>query len=197
MDTYSSSQFSHIGCVPLLLILFSMTFHDILFLLSGMFYLVPPYSLAYSADLFWSIYLYLFCTLDLHNTRVASLLSQVTCSKASPTFALSPPCRTRACQALDYLYKSTSYFEGLFAPLPLLTSISLHPTWKDSLLSFLDHLWCSRNTGQTECAIMLVVCVHNVLRLHRQMRLAWIQETKCMRLLLLCGCIAVTYSNRN
>ena len=55
MDTYSSSRFSRIGCVPLLLILFSMTFHDILFLLSGMFYLVLLCSLAYSADLFWSI----------------------------------------------------------------------------------------------------------------------------------------------
>ena len=55
MDTYSSSQFSCISCISLLLILFSMTFHDILFLLSGTFYLVPPCSFAYSADLFWSI----------------------------------------------------------------------------------------------------------------------------------------------
>ena len=55
MDNYSSSQFSHIGCILLLLILLSMIFHDILFLLSGTFYLVPPCSFAYSADLFWSI----------------------------------------------------------------------------------------------------------------------------------------------
>ena len=55
MDDYSSSQFSCIGCVLLLLILFSMIFHDILFLLSGTFYLIPPCSFAYSADLFWSI----------------------------------------------------------------------------------------------------------------------------------------------
>ena len=55
MDTYSSSQFSHIGCVPLLLILSSMTFHDILFLFSGMFYLVLLCSFTYLADLFWSI----------------------------------------------------------------------------------------------------------------------------------------------
>ena len=41
MDTYSSSWFSRISCVPLLLILFSMTFHDIPFLLSRTFYLVP------------------------------------------------------------------------------------------------------------------------------------------------------------
>ena len=55
MGTYSSSRFSRIGCILLLLILFSMTFHDILFLLSGTFYLVPPCSFAYSAYLFWSI----------------------------------------------------------------------------------------------------------------------------------------------
>ena len=55
MNTYSSSQFSCIGCIPLLLIHFSMIFYDILFLLSGMFYLVPLYSFTYSADLFWSI----------------------------------------------------------------------------------------------------------------------------------------------
>ena len=55
MDTYSSSRLSRIGCVLLLLILFSMTFHDLLFLLSGTFYLVPPCSFTYSADLFWSI----------------------------------------------------------------------------------------------------------------------------------------------
>ena len=51
----SSSRFSHIGCVLLLLILFSIIFHDVLFLLSGTFYLIPPCSFAYSADLFWSI----------------------------------------------------------------------------------------------------------------------------------------------
>ena len=55
MDDYSSSWFSCISCVLLLLILFSMIFHDVLFLLSGTFYLVPPCTFAYSADLFWSI----------------------------------------------------------------------------------------------------------------------------------------------
>ena len=55
MDNYSSSRFSHISCILLLLILLSMIFHNILFLLSRMFYLVLPYSFAYSADLFWSI----------------------------------------------------------------------------------------------------------------------------------------------
>ena len=52
MDNYSSSRFSCIGCIFLLLIPLSMIFHDILFLLSRTFYLVPPYSFAYSADLF-------------------------------------------------------------------------------------------------------------------------------------------------
>ena len=55
MDDYSSSQFSRISCIFPLLILLSMTFHDILFLLSRTFYLVLPCSFTYSADLFWSI----------------------------------------------------------------------------------------------------------------------------------------------
>ena len=55
MDDYSSGWFSHIGCIFPLLILLSMIFHDILFLLSRTFYLVLPRSFAYSADLFWSI----------------------------------------------------------------------------------------------------------------------------------------------
>ena len=55
VDDYSSSQFSHICCILLLLILLSMMFHNLLFLLSGMFYLILPCSFAYSADLFWSI----------------------------------------------------------------------------------------------------------------------------------------------
>ena len=55
MDTYSFSRFSRIGCILLLLILFSMIFHDILFLLSRTFYLVPQYYFAYSADLSLSI----------------------------------------------------------------------------------------------------------------------------------------------
>ena len=55
MDNYSSSRFSHICCVLLLLILLSMAFHDLLFLLSGTFYLVPSCSFTYSADLLSSI----------------------------------------------------------------------------------------------------------------------------------------------
>ena len=55
MDAYSSSQFSHIGYVFLLLIFLSMIFHDVLLLLSETFYLVSQYSFNYSADLFLSI----------------------------------------------------------------------------------------------------------------------------------------------
>ena len=50
MDDYSFGRFSHICCIFLLLILLSIMFHDLPFLLSGMFYLVPPCSFAYSAD---------------------------------------------------------------------------------------------------------------------------------------------------
>ena len=55
MDDYSSSRFSCICCILLLLIPLSMMFHDLPFLLSGTFYLVLSYSFAYSADLFLSI----------------------------------------------------------------------------------------------------------------------------------------------
>ena len=55
MDAYSSSQFSRISYVFLLLIFLSMIFHDVLLLLSGTFYLVLQYSSTYSADLFLSI----------------------------------------------------------------------------------------------------------------------------------------------
>ena len=58
-------------------------------------------------------YLYLFSTLDLCNTRIISSLSWVTCSKAWPVFIPSPPCCTRARQALSYFYRSMSYFEGV------------------------------------------------------------------------------------
>ena len=55
MDNYSISRFSCICCVLLLLILLSITFHDLPFLLSGTFYLVPSCSFAYLADLLSSI----------------------------------------------------------------------------------------------------------------------------------------------
>ena len=56
MDDYSFSRFSHICCVFLLLILLSITFHDLPFLLSGTFYSVPSCSFTYSADPLSSIY---------------------------------------------------------------------------------------------------------------------------------------------
>ena len=55
MDDYSSSQFSRICCILLLLIFLSMAFHGLPFLLSETFYLVPSCSFAYSADLLLSI----------------------------------------------------------------------------------------------------------------------------------------------
>ena len=55
MDTYSSSRFSHINYVFLLLIFPSLMFHDLLPLLSRTFYLVPYCFFTYSAYLFQSI----------------------------------------------------------------------------------------------------------------------------------------------
>ena len=55
MDDYSFSQFSRICCMFLLLILLSIMFHDLPFLLSRTFYSVPSCSFAYSADLLSSI----------------------------------------------------------------------------------------------------------------------------------------------
>ena len=55
MDDYSFSWFSCIYCVFLLLILLSIMFHDLPFLLSRTFYLVLSCSFAYSADLLLSI----------------------------------------------------------------------------------------------------------------------------------------------
>ena len=55
MENYSHSWFSCICCMFLLLILLSITFHDLPFLLSRMFYLVPSCAFAYSADLLLSI----------------------------------------------------------------------------------------------------------------------------------------------
>ena len=55
MDDYSFSRFSHICCVFLLLILLSIMFHDLPFLLSRTFYLVLSCSFTYSADPFLSI----------------------------------------------------------------------------------------------------------------------------------------------
>ena len=99
---------------------YSMTFCSYSVECSTSFHHVLSLTQQISSGVYKSTYLYLFCTLDLHNTCIASLLSWVTCSKAYSAFALSLPCRTRAHQALDYFYKSMSYFEGCFALLPLL-----------------------------------------------------------------------------
>ena len=55
MGDYSFSSFSRICCIFLLLILLSIMFHDLPFLLSRTFYLVPSCSFAYSADPLLSI----------------------------------------------------------------------------------------------------------------------------------------------
>ena len=139
---------SYLLCVPLT----HSSFHNVpwpsiltqqnVLLSSVMFFrLLSRSSLEYISPHICTYSTLLICTIyTSHLTCLESLAPRP--NLPSP---LVHPCRTRAHQALDYLYKSTSYFEGLFAHLPLLVSISLHPTWKDSLLSFLDCLWCSCN----------------------------------------------------
>ena len=123
MDTYSFSWFSHIGCILLLLILFSMTFNDILFLLSGMFYLVPPCSFAYSADLFWSIYVSP-CTC----TYSVLLICTIHTSHLFCLESLAP----RPNPPLPLVNLVTPELTKL-----LIISTSLCPTLKDSLLFYL------------------------------------------------------------
>ena len=123
MDAYSSSQFSHISCVLLLLILFSMTFHDILFLLSGMFYLVLPCSFAY-----------------LLSRSLLEYISPHTC-----TYSVLLICTIHVL----HLFCLESLTPRPNPPLPLVNlvtpelaklliiSTSLRPTLKDSLLFYL------------------------------------------------------------
>ena len=103
---------------------------------------VSPHTCTYSTLLICAIYVSHLLSLS-PRPDPPLLLVTLCCTRARQALV---PCHTRAHQALDYLYKSMSYFEGLFAHLPLLASISLHPTWKDSLLSFLDRLWRSYNS---------------------------------------------------
>ena len=122
MDTYSSSWFSHISCIPLLLILFSMTFYDILFLLSGMFYLVLLCSFAYSADLFWNI------------------LSPCTCTYSVLLICTIHALHLFCLESLAPRPNSPSPLVHLVTPelaKLLIISTSLHSTLKDSLLLYL------------------------------------------------------------
>ena len=63
MDNYSSSRFSRISCILLLLILFSMTFHDVLFLLSrSLLEYISPHTCTYSILMICTIHVsHLLC----------------------------------------------------------------------------------------------------------------------------------------
>ena len=123
MDDYSSSRFSRIGCVLLLFILFSMIFHDVLFLLSRTFYLVPPCSFAYSADLFWSTYI------SPHTCTCSVLL--ICAIHTSHLFCLES-LAPKPNLPLPSVHLVTPELAKL-----LIISTSLHSTLKDSLLFYL------------------------------------------------------------
>ena len=85
MDDYSFSQFSCICCVFLLLILLSITFHDLPFLLSRTFYSVSIMFfrlLSRSPLEYMSPHLCTYPTLLICTIYMSHLLSWVTCSKA-------------------------------------------------------------------------------------------------------------------
>ena len=81
MDDYSSSRFSHICCI-LLFPWHSMTFYSYSVEHSTKFCHILLLTQQISSQVYKSIHLYLFYTLDLRNTCIGSLLSWVTCSKA-------------------------------------------------------------------------------------------------------------------
>ena len=107
MDDYSSSRFSCIGCVLLLLILLSMIFHDILFLLSrSLLEYISPHTCTYSTLLICAIHTsHLFCFKSLAPRPNPPL----------PSVHLVAPELAKL----------------------LIISTSLHPTLKDSLLFYL------------------------------------------------------------
>ena len=126
MNDYSSSRFSHICCILLLLILLSMMFLDLPFLLSETFYLVLSCSFTYSAGLFLSIYVSPYiCTYS------ALLICTIHTSHLPCPESLAP----RPNPPLPLIHLVAPELAKL-----LIISTSLHPTLKDSLLSFLDHL---------------------------------------------------------
>ena len=132
MDDYSFSQFSHICCVLLLLILLSIIFHDLPFLLSRMFYLVPSCSFTYSADLLSSICPHI-CTYStlLICTIHASHLSCLESLAPRPNPPL-PLVHLVIPELTKLLYLVAPELIKL-----LIISTSLHPTLKDSLLIYL------------------------------------------------------------
>ena len=120
MDSYSPSQFSHIGCIPLLLILFSMTFRDILFILTQQ-------NILPSSTMFFSLL----------SRSLLEYISPRTC-----TYSVLLICAIHA----SHLLCLESLAPRPNLPLPLvhlvtpelakllIISTSLHPTLKDSLL---------------------------------------------------------------
>ena len=137
MDDYSSSQFSCIGCVLLLLILFSMIFHDVLFLLSRMFYLVLPCSVLTQQNI-------LPCSAMFFRLLSRSLLEYI--SPCTCTYSVLLICTIHVLhlfclESLAPRPNPPSPSVHLVAPelaKLLIISISLHPTLKDSLLFYLS-----------------------------------------------------------
>ena len=115
MDAYSSSQFSHIDYMFLLLIFPSLMFHDFPPLLSRSIpEYISPCTCTYSLLLICAIYTSYFPGLESLALRP---------NLPSPLVHLVAPELAKL----------------------LITSISLHPTLKDSLLIYLDHLQHSCN----------------------------------------------------
>ena len=115
MDAYSSSRFSRISYIFLLLIFLSMIFHDFLPLLSGTFYLVSQYS-EYISPRTCTYSLLLICAIYTLYLPCPELLA--------PRPNLPSPLVNLVAPKLAKL---------------LITSISLYPTLKGSLLLYLDH----------------------------------------------------------
>ena len=130
----------------LILLRSSLTFYSYSAEHSTLFFSLLSLTKQISCWVYKTSYMYLVLTLDLCNPCVVLSLSWVTnfqglihlCSLSPGAYqALDHPCCTRAHQALDYLchtrahqapdyfYKSTSYFEGLFAcfPQPTMTLV--------------------------------------------------------------------------
>ena len=124
MDTYSSSWFSRIGYVFLLLIFLSMIFHDVVLLLSGMFYLC-------SSTVF-------FC---LFSRSLPEYISPQTCTYSPLLISWLESLAPRPNPPLPLVNLVTPELAKL-----LITSIGLCPTLKGSLLLYLDHPWCSCNS---------------------------------------------------
>ena len=117
MDTYSSSWFSHIDYMFLLLIFPSLTFHDLLPLLSRSIpEYISPHTCTYSP--------LLICTIH------ASYL----------------PCLESLASGPNLPLPLVHFVTPELAKL-LITSISLHSTLKDSVLVYLDRPWCSHNNA--------------------------------------------------